>query len=124
MCLFRRDSVTIISSRLTAERRVPIKSHGFVTYRWEKDARQANEMLDCMIVATAAAIRAGVYSLSDRGWAALIEQRALAPIPRAPAPAPAQVPTPEPTDAESLRRIQEMFAEDAAMLTTNERWSC
>jgi phage terminase large subunit GpA-like protein len=78
--------------QLTAERRVPIKNHGFTVYRWEKDARQANEMLDCMIIATGAAIKAGVYSLSDRGWENLRSQREAfaqrVPMPPAPTPAP------------------------------------
>ena len=63
--------------------------HGFTVYRWTKDDRQDNETLDCMIIATGAAIRAGVYSLSDRGWDAYRSQReapapALTPMPRAP----------------------------------------
>ena len=38
-----------------------------------------------MIIATGAAIRSGVYSLSDRGWDALRSQREVRP---APVPAP------------------------------------
>jgi hypothetical protein len=43
-----------------------------------------------MIVATGAALRFGVYSLSDRGWDALRSQREIRPsVPLTPAPAPA-----------------------------------
>jgi phage terminase large subunit GpA-like protein len=97
--------------QLTAERRVPIKNHGFVTYRWEKDARQANEMLDCMVIATGAAIRAGVYSLSDHGWDALRSRRGIPPAPK-----PTPTTAPEPSDEESLRRIREMFAKNPQLL--------
>ncbi len=74
---------------LTSERRVPIKSHGFTVYRWDKDDNQKNEMLDTMIIVTGAAIRAGVYSLSDRGWDAYRSQREGRP---ASMPMPAPVP--------------------------------
>jgi phage terminase large subunit GpA-like protein len=37
-------------------------------YRWTKDDRQDNEALDTAIIATGAAIRYGVYGLSDQGW--------------------------------------------------------
>ena len=53
---------------LTAERRTPVRRHGFTVYRWTKDDRQDNEALDTMIIATGAAIRCGAYGLSDRGW--------------------------------------------------------
>lgn len=54
--------------QLTAERRVPVKRHGFTVYRWEKDPGQRNEDLDTFIQATGAAIKYGVYGLSDIGW--------------------------------------------------------
>jgi phage terminase large subunit GpA-like protein len=97
--------------QLTAERRVPIKTHGFTTYRWEKDARQANEMLDCMVIVTATAVRNGVYSLSDRGWDALISRRGIPPAPK-----PTPTTAPEPSDEKSLRRIREMFAKNPQLL--------
>jgi phage terminase large subunit GpA-like protein len=77
---------------LTAERRTALKHHGFTVYRWTKDDRQDNEALDTAIIATGAALRFGVYSLSDRGWDALRSQREVRP---APVPAPVPV-TPAP----------------------------
>jgi phage terminase large subunit GpA-like protein len=77
---------------LCAERRTAVKRHGFTVYGWTKDDRQDNEMLDTMIIATGAAIRCGVYSLSDHSWEKLRSQRE-APFAQqhthAPAPAPA-----------------------------------
>lgn len=67
---------------LTAERREPVKSkrnNGFTTYRWTKDDRQDNEALDTMIQATGAAIKFGVYALSDVSWNR-IEQEREAPL--------------------------------------------
>jgi phage terminase large subunit GpA-like protein len=60
---------------LTAERREPVNRHGFTVFRWIKDDRQDNEALDTLIQATGAAIKFGVYGLSDRGWEALAIQR-------------------------------------------------
>lgn len=53
---------------LTAERRVPVKRQGFTEYKWTKDDRQDNEALDTLIQATGAALKFGVYGLSDLGW--------------------------------------------------------
>lgn len=53
---------------LTAERRVAKKRNGFTVYQWEKPDRQDNEALDTMVQATGAAIKFGVYGLSDVGW--------------------------------------------------------
>ena len=53
---------------LVSERRTPVKRHGFTVYRWTKDDRQDNEALDTMIQATGAALKFGVYGLSDVGW--------------------------------------------------------
>ena len=47
----------------------------FTVYRWTKDDRQDNEALDTAIIATGAAIRFGVYGLSDQGWAKLRTDR-------------------------------------------------
>jgi phage terminase large subunit GpA-like protein len=79
---------------LTSERRTSVKRHGFTVYGWTKDDRQDNEALDTMIIATGAAIKAGVYSLSDRGWEALKSRREA----RLPFQPPA-TPTPDPTIA-------------------------
>ena len=60
---------------LTAERRVPVKKSGFTVYRWTKDDRQDNEALDTLIQATGAALRFGVYGMSDVGWARIEAER-------------------------------------------------
>ncbi len=60
---------------LTAERRQPVKRNGFTVYRWVKDDRQDNEGLDTFIQATGAAIKFGVYGLSDVGWMKLEAER-------------------------------------------------
>jgi phage terminase large subunit GpA-like protein len=65
---------------LTAERRMPIKRFGFTVYRWTEDDRQDNEALDTVIQATGAAIKAGVYGLSDLSWSRLEEERGALPI--------------------------------------------
>jgi len=56
---------------LVAEQRVAVMRMGQILWRWEKPDRQANEMLDCMLYATAAAIKHGVNWMSDTGWAKL-----------------------------------------------------
>ena len=56
---------------LVCERRVPYKRMGVTAYRWEKADRQANEMHDCFLYASAAAIKYGVNWISDHGWAKL-----------------------------------------------------
>jgi phage terminase large subunit GpA-like protein len=60
---------------LTSERREAIKRHGFTVYRWTKDARQRNEALDTMVIATGAAIKYGVYGYSDKTWSRLTQER-------------------------------------------------
>jgi len=60
---------------LTAERRVPVKRAGFTVFRWTKDDRQDNEALDTLIQATGAALRFGVYGMSDVGWARIEAER-------------------------------------------------
>jgi hypothetical protein len=52
-------------------------------WRWEKPDRQANEILDATIYASAAAIKHGVNWISDQGWHKLEAQW------EAPGPAPA-----------------------------------
>lgn len=55
--------------QLTAERRQPRKLRsGFVDYIWVKDPTQANEALDTMLQAEAAAIKLGVRSMPDAMW--------------------------------------------------------
>jgi phage terminase large subunit GpA-like protein len=55
--------------QLTAERRVPVKRRdGFIAYKWEKDATQANEALDTMLQAEAAAIKFGVRTMPPAVW--------------------------------------------------------
>lgn len=96
--------------QLTAERRVPKKNRsGFISYVWEKDQAQANEMLDTHLQAEAAAIRWGVRSLPDLVWARLegeretpvrerqldLEDMMSAPPPPAPVPQQLQ-PEPDP----------------------------
>lgn len=66
--------------QLTAERRVPKKNRaGFVSYVWEKDPAQANEMLDTHLQAEAAAIKWGVRGLPDAIWARLEGERECPP---------------------------------------------
>lgn len=60
---------------LTSERRQAVKRNGFTVYRWTKDDRQDNEALDTLIQATGAAIKWGVYGLSDIGWARIEAER-------------------------------------------------
>jgi phage terminase large subunit GpA-like protein len=60
---------------LTAERRQAVKRNGFTVYRWIKDDRQDNEALDTLIQATGAAIKYGVYGMSELTWARLEAER-------------------------------------------------
>ncbi|SDT96923.1 Phage terminase, large subunit GpA [Stappia sp. ES.058] len=82
--------------QLTSERRVEKKLRsGFKVYVWEKDSAQANEALDTMNQAEAAAIRFGVRSMAETHWDKLEAEREIAPpeqqldleeLPLAPAP--------------------------------------
>jgi phage terminase large subunit GpA-like protein len=55
--------------QLTAERRVSKKNKdGFDVYNWEKDPKQANEALDTMNQAEAAALRFGVRDMPELLW--------------------------------------------------------
>ncbi|MAA99707.1 MAG: terminase [Stappia sp.] len=66
--------------QLTAERRVEkVQKSGFKVYVWEKDKGQANEGLDTMNQAEAAAMRFGVRSLTDAMWDKLEAEREVAP---------------------------------------------
>jgi phage terminase large subunit GpA-like protein len=53
---------------LVSETRVAKKRMGQLYYIWDKPDRQANEMLDAVIYASAAAIKHGVNAISDTGW--------------------------------------------------------
>jgi len=64
---------------LTAERRKPIKKHGFTLWRWEIDPGQRNEALDTMNQAEAAATKFGVRSLPDETWNRLERERETPP---------------------------------------------
>lgn len=59
---------------LTAERRVPVKRGGRIVHQWVKDRNQNNEALDTLIQATGAAMRYGVYGMSDQSWDALAQK--------------------------------------------------
>ncbi len=90
---------------LTAERRQPVKKHGFTSWRWVKDPAQPNEALDTMNQAETAATKFGVRSLPDETWNRLERERETPPAPAqadledllggAP-PRPAAAPTPKP----------------------------
>jgi phage terminase large subunit GpA-like protein len=70
--------------QLTAERRTPEKRHGFIVYRWTKDETQANEGLDTILQAEAAAIKYGVRGLPEAIWARLEAERETPPRDRQP----------------------------------------
>jgi phage terminase large subunit GpA-like protein len=61
--------------QLTAERREPVKRHGFTVYRWTKDETQANEMLDTMNQAETAATKFGVRGMPDASWLKFEQER-------------------------------------------------
>lgn len=67
--------------QLTAERRTPVKKHGFVRYIWTKDPTQANEALDNHLQAEAAAIKYGIRGLPDAIWDRLEAERETPPAP-------------------------------------------
>lgn len=61
---------------LTAETRKAIRrKDGFTVYQWFKDPAQANESLDTMLQAEAAAIKWGVRNLPDGRWDAIEAER-------------------------------------------------
>jgi phage terminase large subunit GpA-like protein len=60
---------------LTAERRMPVKRGGSTVYRWIKADRQDNEALDTLVQATGAALKFGVYGMSDVSWTKLEAER-------------------------------------------------
>jgi phage terminase large subunit GpA-like protein len=60
---------------LTSERRVAVKRNGFDVFRWVKPDAIDNEALDTLVQATGAAIKYGVYGMSDVSWAKLEAER-------------------------------------------------
>lgn len=107
---------------LTAEARKAFKNRrtGSVEYRWVKDEAQANEGLDTMLQAEAAAIHYQVRSLSEERWDLLENERFAAPPeaqtsledlllgggpPRAAPPAPKTPETKRETALERLARL-------------------
>lgn len=104
---------------LTAETRKAIRrKDGFVTYQWVKDPNLANEMLDTMLQAEAAAIKFGVRALPESRWDLIEAERST------PSAAPQldleeqlftpSQPPPSPTREEGTRRNR--FAEMAARM--------
>jgi phage terminase large subunit GpA-like protein len=70
---FPRDLPDRFFQELTAESRVAHKRMGQIVWRWEKPERQANEILDCTVYASAAALKYGVNWISDLSWRRLYE---------------------------------------------------
>jgi phage terminase large subunit GpA-like protein len=63
--------------QLTAEHRQAVKRRdGFTDYKWVKDPNQANEMLDTMLQAEAAAVKLGVRTMPEAVWDRLEQERA------------------------------------------------
>ncbi|SEQ48920.1 Phage terminase, large subunit GpA [Faunimonas pinastri] len=93
--------------QLTAERRQPVKRHGFTVYRWEKDPNQANEGLDTHLQAEAAAIKLGLRGMPDAVWDRLEADRERAPEPVEDVP----VRQPEPKETASRPASQGWFGD-------------
>ena len=63
--------------QLTAESRQPVKRRdGYTDWKWVKDPNQANEMLDTMVQAEAAAIKIGLREMNEKVWDRLEAERA------------------------------------------------
>jgi len=67
---------------LTSERRVAVKRNGFDVFRWVKPDAIDNEALDTLVQATGAAIKFGVYGMSDISWAKIEAERETPPAHR------------------------------------------
>lgn len=66
--------------QLTAEHRKAVKRRdGFIDYKWVKDPNQANEMLDTMLQAEAAAIKLNLRTMPEKEWDRLEKERATPP---------------------------------------------
>lgn len=109
--------------QVTSERRVGERNRdGFEVYRWKKDPSQANEGLDTMNQAEAAAIRFGVRDMLDRLWDQYEQERETPQEPeqgdiedllgRLPttAPKPAVTPPAKTDDRQNKPSIRERFA--------------
>lgn len=69
--------------QFTAEHRKAVKRRdGFVDFKWIKDPNQANEMLDTMLQAEAAAVKLGIRTMPEAVWDRLEAERA-SPLPDA-----------------------------------------
>jgi phage terminase large subunit GpA-like protein len=65
--------------QLTAESRKAVKRRdGFIDWKWIKDPNQANEMLDTMVQAEAAAEKLGIRTIPEKIWDRLELERAAA----------------------------------------------
>jgi phage terminase large subunit GpA-like protein len=71
---FPRDLPDRFYQELVSETRVAHKRMGQIVWKWEKPDRQANECLDCVIYASAAAIKHGANWISDVGWHKLADE--------------------------------------------------
>jgi phage terminase large subunit GpA-like protein len=71
---FPRDLPDRFYQELVAEQRVAHKRMGQIVWKWEKPERQANECLDCVVYASAAAIKHGANWISDVGWKKLADE--------------------------------------------------
>lgn len=66
--------------QLTAEHRKAVKRRdGFTDYKWVKDENQANEALDTMLQAEAAAIRLNLRTMPEKDWDKLEKDRSTPP---------------------------------------------
>lgn len=79
---------------LTAERRIGVKKLGFEVFRWTKDPGQANEGLDTMLQAEAAALKLGFATMADSLWARREAERETSSDMPSPAGGPAEPRTP------------------------------
>jgi phage terminase large subunit GpA-like protein len=71
---FPRDLPDRFFQELVAEQRVAHKRGPQIIYRWEKPARQANEIHDCVIYGSAAALKYGVAGISEQRWRELSDE--------------------------------------------------
>jgi phage terminase large subunit GpA-like protein len=71
---FPRDLPDRFYQELVSETRVAHKRMGQIVWKWEKPDRQANEILDCVNYASAAAIKYGANWISDVGWKRLADE--------------------------------------------------
>ena len=71
---FPRDLPDRFYQELVSETRVAHKRMGQIVWKWEKPDRAANEALDCVVYASAAAIKYGANWISDVGWRKLVDE--------------------------------------------------